>query len=167
MKHGRKGCASGVVDADMPTYRILIGLVGYLACARPDRGVPAHGGVPRPNVSIAGTVAMIAMHVAIGVAIAALVSLWSGVPMTRAWPALAAMLYWIAVSFVLRSRMALWLIRLYQARAPEEIRAKCVMTPRCSVYMSMAIEKYGLRRGVAVGVDRLRRCCPPPRIDYP
>jgi len=167
VKLGRNGCTAGVVDADMPSYKILIALVGYLACARPDRGVPTHGGVPRPHVSIARAIAVIVMHVAIGVAVSALVSWWPGVPMNRTLPAVSAIAYWLAVITVSKSRIVLWLIRLYQARAPEEIRAKCVMTPRCSVYMSMAIEKYGLRRGVAVGVDRLRRCCPPPQVDYP
>jgi len=75
--------------------------------------------------------------------------------------------YLLTTAILFRARIVIWMIRLYQARAPEEIRAKCVMTPRCSDYMASAIEKYGLIVGVSKGVERLRRCGPPARTDYP
>ncbi|MDB2576436.1 membrane protein insertion efficiency factor YidD [Planctomycetota bacterium] len=78
-----------------------------------------------------------------------------------------ASIYLLVTTTVYRARVVTWLIRLYQSRAPEEVRAKCVMTPRCSDYMAAAIAKYGLFAGVSKGVERLRRCGPPARNDFP
>ena len=49
-------------------------------------------------------------------------------------------------------------VRLYQKFAPESIRRKCRFEPSCSEYMILAIEKYGLKKGLSKGIDRLRRC---------
>ena len=49
-------------------------------------------------------------------------------------------------------------VRLYQKFAPESIRRKCRFEPSCSEYMILAIEKYGLKKGLSKGIDRLKRC---------
>ncbi len=59
---------------------------------------------------------------------------------------------------VFAKKTALWLILLYQKYAPEKMRRACVFVPTCSEYMSLAIKKYGLLRGLIKGVKRLLRC---------
>lgn len=50
------------------------------------------------------------------------------------------------------------MIKIYQRYAPESIRLKCRFEPSCSQYMLMAIQKYGLLKGVKQGIGRLGRC---------
>lgn len=49
-------------------------------------------------------------------------------------------------------------VKIYQRYAPDAIRRKCRFEPSCSEYMILAIEKYGLRKGLKKGVNRLKRC---------
>ncbi len=49
-------------------------------------------------------------------------------------------------------------IRVYQRFAPSRIRLRCKCEPSCSDYMSEAIRKYGLLKGVRMGYQRLQRC---------
>lgn len=59
-------------------------------------------------------------------------------------------------------------VLLYQRFAPEKVRASCLFTPSCSEYMLLAIEKYGVIKGVGKGIKRLRRCHPPNGgVDFP
>jgi len=58
-------------------------------------------------------------------------------------------------------RIIVWLILVYQKRAPKELRLACVFEPTCSEYMLKAIDKYGVWRGVNKGIGRLFRCHPP------
>jgi putative membrane protein insertion efficiency factor len=59
-------------------------------------------------------------------------------------------------------------IRLYQKAAPARIRNSCRFEPTCSEYMALSIQKYGVRKGVKKGIDRLIRCKPPnDGLDYP
>lgn len=55
-------------------------------------------------------------------------------------------------------QICIYLILLYQRYAPASLRMKCRYEPSCSQYMLLAIEKYGLRKGVALGIKRLKRC---------
>lgn len=51
-------------------------------------------------------------------------------------------------------------ILLYQRYAPERIRRKCLFKPTCSEYAILAIEKYGVIRGVYKSYIRLfKKCC--------
>lgn len=62
----------------------------------------------------------------------------------------------------------IYLIRLYQKRAPYYIRSACRFEPTCSEYMILAIQKYGIIRGICKGIHRLLRCKPPNGgVDYP
>lgn len=49
-------------------------------------------------------------------------------------------------------------IKIYQRYAPASIRMKCRFEPSCSQYMILAIEKYGLLKGLKLGLNRLNRC---------
>ncbi len=59
---------------------------------------------------------------------------------------------------LLARRAVITTVKIYQRFAPKSIREKCRFEPSCSQYMILAIEKYGLIRGVIKGIDRLRRC---------
>lgn len=50
-------------------------------------------------------------------------------------------------------------IRLYQHYAPEEIRRRCLFKPTCSEYAILAIEKYGVIRGVYKSYIRVFKKC--------
>lgn len=64
-------------------------------------------------------------------------------------------------------RTVIWIVHLYQNKASDETRLRCTMEPSCSVYMIMAVEKYGVIRGVCKGINRLFRCGKENRVDYP
>ena len=57
------------------------------------------------------------------------------------------------------------LINLYQA-APLSTHKLCRFTPTCSEYMKQAIEKYGVRKGVKLGIKRLLKCHPFGKYGY-
>lgn len=50
-------------------------------------------------------------------------------------------------------------IRLYQRYAPERVRRKCMFKPTCSEYAILAIEKYGVIRGLHKAYIRLFKKC--------
>ncbi|MBD5388782.1 membrane protein insertion efficiency factor YidD [bacterium] len=60
------------------------------------------------------------------------------------------------------ARLAMGLIRVYQTALSPLIggRAACRFTPSCSEYTAQAIARYGVIRGVAMGVRRIMRCRP-------
>lgn len=73
----------------------------------------------------------------------------------------------IYISLILK-RTVIWFVHLYQNKASDKTRLKCVFEPSCSEYMLLSIEKYGLIKGVINGIKRLRRCHPPNGgVDYP
>ncbi|GHV89845.1 hypothetical protein AGMMS50268_03480 [Spirochaetia bacterium] len=64
--------------------------------------------------------------------------------------------------------MVIGFVHLYQHYAPEELRRNCLFKPTCSEYMLLAIEKYGLIKGVALSLKRFKKCNGEMyRIDYP
>lgn len=72
------------------------------------------------------------------------------------------------VFFLNLKKIVVSAILIYQRYAPESIRLACVYQPTCSNYMLLAIEKYGVIRGVIKGIKRLARChYPNSGIDYP
>ena len=71
-------------------------------------------------------------------------------------------------SALLLKPLTIGLILLYKATAPMSVRDGCRFEPTCSTYMIMAINKYGLIRGVIKGIRRILRCKPPNGgVDYP
>ncbi len=64
--------------------------------------------------------------------------------------------------------LSIWLILMYQRFAPEKVRKSCCFQPSCSEYMKLAIEKYGVVKGIYRGCKRLLRChWPNGGVDYP
>lgn len=57
------------------------------------------------------------------------------------------------------------LIKLYQI-TPMHAHSYCRFTPTCSNYMIEAIEKYGLIKGVYLGIKRIFRCNPFGKFGY-
>lgn len=69
---------------------------------------------------------------------------------------------------VFAKKIIIFLIRLYQRYMPYDIRCNCLFVPNCSEYMVLAINKYGVFKGVRKGINRLSRCHEPNGgEDYP
>ncbi len=75
------------------------------------------------------------------------------------WPAAGiALAVMVGILLMLAKRILICLVRIYQRYAPDSIRNKCRFEPSCSQYMILSLEKYGLRKGLTKGIDRLKRC---------
>jgi putative component of membrane protein insertase Oxa1/YidC/SpoIIIJ protein YidD len=69
---------------------------------------------------------------------------------------------------ILLKNMVIGFVHLYQHYSPDEVRRNCLFKPTCSEYMILAIEKYGLIKGVLKSFGRFRRCHGETySIDYP
>ncbi|MDR1093834.1 MAG: membrane protein insertion efficiency factor YidD [Clostridiales bacterium] len=65
-------------------------------------------------------------------------------------------------------RLLVFLIKVYQLRAPESLRSSCRFTPSCSVYAILALEKYFFPVALFKIGKRLLRCAPPNGgVDFP
>lgn len=51
-------------------------------------------------------------------------------------------------------------LRLYKTLVSPFLPSACRFTPTCSEYMAKAVEKYGVFRGVWMGIKRILRCQP-------
>lgn len=60
----------------------------------------------------------------------------------------------------LPSRAALALIAVYQKLVSPSLGKNCRFQPTCSSYTAQAIGRFGLIRGVWLGVGRILRCHP-------
>ena len=58
------------------------------------------------------------------------------------------------------TRGLLWLIKAYQGILSPYLPSSCRFTPTCSEYTYQAVERYGVLRGLWLGVKRLGRCHP-------
>jgi uncharacterized protein len=61
---------------------------------------------------------------------------------------------------VLGKRLVLKALRFYQKYVSPAFPPSCRFTPTCSEYTYQAVEKYGVMRGMRLGVARLLRCHP-------
>jgi putative membrane protein insertion efficiency factor len=57
-------------------------------------------------------------------------------------------------------KIALALIRLYQLTISQVLPPSCRFTPTCSQYTYEAISRFGIFKGVWLGMKRLSRCHP-------
>lgn len=81
---------------------------------------------------------------------------------------LSSIIFLFIIILIFLKQIIIWIIRIYQRFASEERRMRCRFEPSCSNYMIIALEKYGLVRGLKKGISRLRRCRPPNGgYDYP
>ena len=72
-----------------------------------------------------------------------------------------AAVIWTAVFLcVILKRAVIWLIHLYQNKAPDKVRLRCVFEPSCSEYALIALERWGAICGTALAVWRILRCNP-------
>ena len=56
--------------------------------------------------------------------------------------------------------LAVLLIRGYQHALGPFAAGRCRFTPSCSEYAREALERHGLRRGIALAARRIARCHP-------
>ena len=57
-------------------------------------------------------------------------------------------------------RLVLALLRLYAAAISPFLGPCCRFEPSCSAYTRTAVERYGVTRGLWMGIRRLLRCHP-------
>jgi putative membrane protein insertion efficiency factor len=57
-------------------------------------------------------------------------------------------------------QLALTALRIYKRWISPAIPSACRFYPTCSEYMMEAIERYGVMRGIGMGLRRLLRCHP-------
>jgi len=57
-------------------------------------------------------------------------------------------------------KILMWIIRGYQLAISPLLGPRCRFYPSCSCYTHTAIERYGVGRGVWLGLRRLLRCHP-------
>ncbi len=58
------------------------------------------------------------------------------------------------------TRFGLWAIGLYKRWLSPLLGQNCRYQPTCSTYAAEAIDRFGLAKGVWLGVRRLGRCHP-------
>jgi len=52
------------------------------------------------------------------------------------------------------------LLRFYQSAISPILPPSCIYTPTCSQYAIQAVERYGVLKGVGLGILRILRCTP-------
>jgi hypothetical protein len=57
-------------------------------------------------------------------------------------------------------RLALWAIRAYQWTLSPYLGGACRYVPSCSQYTYEAVERFGLFKGLWMGLKRIGRCHP-------
>ena len=62
-------------------------------------------------------------------------------------------------------KICIYLIRAYQV-TPLHSHSMCRFTPTCSEYMLEAIDKFGVIKGIKLGIKRILRCHPKSGFGY-
>ena len=62
-------------------------------------------------------------------------------------------------------KVCIYLIRAYQV-TPLHSHSMCRFTPTCSEYMIEAIDKFGVIKGIKLGIKRILRCHPQGGFGY-
>jgi putative membrane protein insertion efficiency factor len=55
-------------------------------------------------------------------------------------------------------KLLIKIICLYRKYKPKKWNGACIYSPTCSEYMIIALQKYGVRKGLRKGVLRIKRC---------
>ena len=88
-----------------------------------------------------------------------LIEWFKNIDMADGWKITLLAIILLAIYVLARSGgIAIFVVRIYQRRAPFEMRDRCAVFPNCSEYMILAIKKYGLIPGVIMGRKRYNRC---------
>lgn len=110
----------------------------------------------RPKVSLIKILLLFIFLPAVVLAALIVLLIHYGLPETTTVVIAAVIL--LAYILLTTKRMFINVIKLYQRYAPDSLRNKCRFEPSCSEYMILAIEKYGLIKGIQRGIERLKRC---------
>ena len=110
----------------------------------------------RPKISLIKTLLLYILLPALAITSVLVLLNYIGLSETNIVIIVAAIL--LAYIFLTTKRMFICAIKLYQKYAPDSLRNKCRFEPSCSEYMILAIEKYGLIKGLQKGICRLKRC---------
>lgn len=110
----------------------------------------------RPKVSLIKILLLFILLPAVVLATLIVLLIHLGLPETTTFVIAAVIL--LAYILLTTKRMFINVIKLYQRYAPDSLRNKCRFEPSCSEYMILAIEKYGLIKGIQKGIERLNRC---------
>lgn len=57
-------------------------------------------------------------------------------------------------------RVFIYFIKMYRTCISPLFPAQCIYLPTCSEYAMQAIEKYGVIKGIILGIKRILRCHP-------
>lgn len=60
---------------------------------------------------------------------------------------------------IVMRKFLIYLITLYQ-RTPLHSHMMCRFVPTCSEYMKVAIQRFGVVKGIILGIKRVLRCHP-------
>lgn len=127
-----------------------------------NQNLPPHNPLNRPEISYKKPILFLTLYI-----LGTMIILFgaNNVPVKKGIFVLGFSLFYF--SFILK-KTVIWCVHLYQNKASDATRLRCVFEPSCSEYMILAINKYGTIRGIIKGVKRLLRCHPPNGgRDYP
>ena len=125
--------------------------------------IQEHENIQRPKINHCIVVTKTAAAVFVCITLSRLLGQYTSIPATTFCGLLLA-----ATIMLFLKHICIWGIRMYQLLAPAEIRLSCNFTPSCSEYMILAIQKYGVLKGIYTGRKRMLRChYPNGGIDYP
>lgn len=151
-------CLFGISMED--SDRIIVSAVDSNVVQNEDEFVP-NNPLERPKINYMKPI------IAFLVYVAQLVGLIF-IPYSNGWiMALVLVAYSLIYFSFIAKRTIIWMVHLYQNKASDETRLRCSMEPSCSVYMILAVQKYGVIRGVIKGIRRLKRCGDESGVDYP
>jgi len=68
-------------------------------------------------------------------------------------------LYRVRVNRLL-SVLIIWIIKVYQTVISPALPKSCRFYPTCSQYTVQALVKYGVLKGLSMGIKRISRCHP-------
>ena len=147
-------------DKKVREIDVFAGVLTYTSEDTKEHFVP-HNPLNRPKISYVKPIIAFLVYVAqfIGLLF---------IPCEKLWIKITVLVVYSLIYFAfIAKRTVIWLVHLYQNKASDKVRLSCVMEPSCSEYMILAVEKYGVIRGVFKGIHRIFRCGKEEGIDYP